>query len=230
MIPPHIQTIIDKIYTETNPICIFLYGSMSRGDQNQNSDYEIGILYHASSKVSRSELSKYHNITELKLYPFTVEDFQNFNLDTPFSKKFYINTLISTAKILVGEDVFKNISLQKIIQSDLIELVAFSQGRAYSAVVSSRQNDMIAVTDHFTKSFFYGLQALAFIKNKQIIYSYQELKNAVTTLNIPPEFDELTNHVFDVRFKNISPNKDLLYKNISFLNMFVMIQVNKFQP
>jgi hypothetical protein len=228
-IPPHIQSVLDKIFTDTNPICIFLYGSMSRDDQNQKSDYEIGVLYHTSSKVSRSELSKYHQYSELKLYPFTIEDLQNYNLDTPFPKNFYISTLITTATVLLGDNVFKTISLPQITQSDLVELVAFSLGRAYCAVVSSRQNDNIAVTDHLTKSFFYGLQALAYLTNKNIIYSYQELKKIISILNIPTEFDELINHVFNVRFNNTIPNTNLLYKNISFLNMFVMPQVGKYK-
>jgi len=227
-IPSSIQAILDKIYADTSPICIFLYGSMSRDDQNQNSDYEIGVLYHASSKVPRSELSKYHNFPELKLYPFTIEDLQSYNLDTPFPKKIYINTLISTAKILAGEDVFKSITLQKITKSDLVELVAFSLGRAYCAVVSSRQNDIVAVSEHLTKSFFYGLQALVFIKTNKIIYSYHVLKDIVLTLNIPSDYAELINHIFDVRFNNSTPNINLLYKNISFLNMYVMGEINQF--
>lgn len=227
-IPSSIQSVVDAIYQDTDPICIFLYGSMSRDDKNQFSDYEVGVLYHASSKISRSELSKYHHLSELKLYPFTIEDLQNYNLDTPFPKAFYITTLISTAKILAGEDVFKTIPLPKITTVDLVELVAFSLGRAYCAVVSSRQNDMVAVTEHFTKSFFYGLQALIFIKTKKIIFSYHELKDILPSLNIPSEYSELINHIFDVRFNNITPNINLLYKNISFLNIYVMPQIREY--
>lgn len=222
IIPPHIQTIIDKIYTETNPTCIFLYGSMSRGDDNSESDYEIGVLYNQSSKISRSTLAKYHNFAELKLYPFTIEDLQSFNLDTPFPKKFYITTLISTAKTLAGEDVFKNITLPQIIQTDLVELVAFSEGRAYCAVVSSRQNDIIAVTENFTKAVFYGLQGLAYAETNKLIHSYRELQKLVPDLHIPEEYSELINHAFAVRFDNVPIDNNLLYKNISFLNMFVM--------
>jgi len=227
-IPSHIQTVVDKIFDETKPICVFLYGSMSRGDNNNESDYEIGVLYNLVSKVPRSTLAKYHNYTELKFYPFTIEDLQSFNLDTPFPKKLYILGLITNAKILKGQDVFKDIPLQKISNEDLIELVAFSLGRAYCAVVSSRQSDTIAVTENFTKSVFYGLQGLVFAKTNKLIHSYRELQSMVPDLDIPNEYTELINHAFAVRFSGEQINNGLLYTNISFLNMYVMSLVKKY--
>ena len=227
-IPSHIQAVVDKIFLDTKPICIFLYGSMSRGDNNSESDYEIGVLYNKISKVPRSTLAKFHNIPELKFYPFTIEDLQSFNLDTPFPKKLYILGLIANAKILKGQDVFKDITLQKINNEDLIELVAFSLGRAYCAVVSSRQNDAIAVTENFTKSVFYGLQGLAFVRTNKITHSYRELQSLIPDLQIPDEYSELINHAFAVRFNGEQINNGLLYTNISFLNMFVMPLAKKY--
>lgn len=227
-IPSHIQAVVDKIYNETNPICVFLYGSMSRGDNNNESDYEIGVLYNKVSKVPRSTLAKFHNFTELKFYPFTIEDLQSFNLDTPFPKKLYILGLVTNAKILKGQDVFKDITLQKINNEDLIELVAFSLGRAYCAVVSSRQNDVLAVTENFTKSVFYGLQGLVYAKTNKLIHSYREIQSLIPDLQIPDEYSELINHAFAVRFNGEQINNGLLYTNISFLNMFIMPLVKNY--
>lgn len=217
-IPAHILAVLEKIFTDTSPLCIFLYGSISRGDSVPESDYEIGVLYHQKSKISRSVLATYHQLKNLKIYPFSLEDLQKNSLDTPFPKSFYLLQLIDNAKIILGENVFKNINKPVITFIDLVESVAFSLGRAYAAVVSSRQNDTIAVIDNLTKSFFYGLQILAFVKTGKVIYSYHELKN----IDLPSEFLPLSNHVFSVRSGEILPDNNLLYKNISFLNQFVM--------
>jgi len=221
-IPPSIQKVLEIIFADTLPLCIFLYGSMSRGDSVAESDYEIGVIYQKNSKVSRSILASYHQLKNLKIYPFSLEDLQNHNIDTPFPKSFYLLQLLDNAKILFGENIFQKISKPTINSNDLIEIVAFSLGRAYAAVVSSRQNDTIAVIDNFTKSLLYGLQALAFIKTGHVIYSYQELKNQIQNLNIPIEYTPLISHVFSVRSGEILPDANFLYKNISFLNQFIM--------
>lgn len=228
-IPSRIQNVVDKIFVETNPICIFLYGSMSRGDNNNESDYEIGVLYNQSAKVPRSALATYHNYAELKFYPFTIEDLQNYNLDTPFPKKFYILGLISNAKILKGKNVFVNFPQQSINMVDLVELVAFSLGRAYCAVVSSRQSDNIAVTENFTKSVFYGLQGLAYVLTGKVVDSYRELQSVISSLNIPSEYMDVVNHAYSVRFENTPIDISMLYTNISFLNMFVMPKVKVYK-
>jgi len=221
-IPSHIQQILEKILVDTKPICIFLYGSMSRDDSVSESDYEIGVIYQQNKKVSRSTLFSYHQFKNLKIYPFSLKDLQNNCLDTPFPGSFYLLQLIDNAQILFGENVFINIKRPVITSSDLIETIAFSLGRAYAAVVSSRQKDTLAVIDNFTKSFLYGLQALAFIKIGQIIYSYRKLKNSIQDLDIPSEYSPLISHVFAVRNGEILPDSNLLFKNISFLNQFVM--------
>ncbi|HCC32185.1 MAG TPA: hypothetical protein DEQ03_19370 [Marinilabiliales bacterium] len=222
LIPSHIQKVLEKIFTDTLSLCIFLYGSMSRGDSVSESDYEIGVIYQKDSKVSRSTLSTYHQFDNLKIYPFSLEDLQNNSLDTPFPRSLYLLQLINNAQVLFGENVFNNINKPVLNSSDLIEVVAFSLGRAYAAVVSSRQNDTIAVIDNLTKSFLYSLQTLVFVKTGKIIYSYHELKNQVPNLNIPAEYTQLASHVFAVRSGETLPDPNLLFKNISFLNQFVM--------
>jgi hypothetical protein len=221
-IPSHIQKVLEKIFADTQPLCIFLYGSMSRGDSVSGSDYEIGVIYQQNLKVQRSTLAAYHQCNDLKIYPFSLEDLQNHCLDTPFPKSFYLLQLIDNAKVLFGKNVFDNIDKPVLNSSDLVETIAFSLGRAYAAVVSSRQNDTVAVIDGLTKSFLYGLQTLVFIKTGQIIYSYRQLKDSVQNINIPAEYSLLTSHVFAVRNGEALPDPNLLFKNISFLNRFTM--------
>jgi predicted nucleotidyltransferase len=217
-IPAHIQTVLAKIFSDTSPLCIFLYGSMSRNDSVSESDYEIGVIYRKNLKTSRSILATYHQLKNLKIYPFSLEDLQNNCLDTPFPRSLYLLQLIDTAKVLFGENVFKNINKPILNSNDLVETVAFSLGRAYAAVVSSRQEDTIAVIDNLTKSFFYGLQTLIFIKTRKVIYSYRNLRD----IDLPSEYLILFHHVFAVRSREVLPDTNLLYQNISFLNKFIM--------
>ena len=74
--PTHILAVLEKIFTDTSPLCIFLYGSISRGDSVPESDYEIGVLYHQKLKISRNVLATYHQLKNLKIYPFSLEDLQ----------------------------------------------------------------------------------------------------------------------------------------------------------
>jgi len=104
-IPEEIRLILEKIWSETKPVSIFLYGSMARDDCEQNSDYEVGVVYKKDKKVSRSELAEFHNYKNLKLYPFTSEELENGEIDTPFPKAIYLNSLRDSSKTLFGKEI-----------------------------------------------------------------------------------------------------------------------------
>ena len=123
--------------------------------------------------------------------------------------------------LLYGQDLKKIIKNLKINKEDLIESTAFSLERAYSAVVSSRQNDWMAVRDSFTKSALYGLQVLIYAKTKKLLFSYNQIKEESENL-IGDEYRDLIDHVIEVRKGNEVVVTPLLYKNISFLNRVVL--------
>ena len=190
---------------------------MVRDDFKNDSDYEIGIVYEKDKKWSRQQLKDLHNYENVKIYPFVLEELGSGEVDTPFPKAIYLQTLLRSNFVVYGKKIEEIIKEVKINKEDLVESVGFCLGRAYSAVVSSRQNDWVAVRDSFTKSALYGLQILIYIKTQKLVFSYKEIQEKSKDL-LPEEYEELINHVIEVRKGNVTIETPLLYKNISFLN------------
>jgi hypothetical protein len=125
---------------------------------------------------------------------------------------------------LYGKKLIEIIKISPITKNDLIESVGFCLGRAYSAVASFRQNDLITVKDNFTKSTLYGLQILIFIKTGELIFSYNKMQEKIHDL-VEEEYLDLINHAIDVRKNNTTVDFAFLYKNISFLNKSVLNKI-----
>jgi len=224
-LPEYLDELLKKIWEETEPVSIFLYGSMARDDFENDSDYEVGIIYERDKKWSRQKLSEFYDYKNVKIYPFVEEELEVGEIDTPFPKEIYLQTLLQENFLVYGKKLEEIIKYLKISKDDLMESVGFCLGRAYSAVVSSRQNDWIAVRDNFTKSAFYGLQILVFIKTGELIFSYKKIQEKSKDL-LPEEYKELIDHVIEVRKGNVVVNTSLLYKNINFLNKVVLKAIN----
>jgi predicted nucleotidyltransferase len=220
-LPEYLGELLKKILEESKPVSIFLYGSMARDDFENDSDYEIGVVYKKDKKWSRQKLEKLFNYKNVKVYPFVEEELSEGEIDTPFPKEIYLQTLLKKSLVLYGERLENIIKNKKINKDDLLESVGFCLGRAYCAVVSSRQNDLISVRDNFTKSALYGLQILIFIKTRDLVFSYKEMMKKSDDL-LPDEYKELITHVIEVRKGNVVVDNSLLYKNISFLNKVVL--------
>src|SRR3989304_4798769 len=100
-----VDKVISKVYEETKPISIFVYGSRARNDFKKYSDYEIGVLFEKDKKWGRSELKQLHSLENLNLYPFVYEDFIKYSLDTPFPRAVYLRELMEGAKTIKGKQI-----------------------------------------------------------------------------------------------------------------------------
>lgn len=225
-IPSEILTILEKIFNDTKPLSIFLYGSQSRDDTTLNSDFDIGVIYSSINKVSRQELAKYHNIKNLEIYPFVLEDLQSLNIDTPFPKAVNIKFLIESAVTIKGDDILKTITPPSLTKSDLLEQINFCLGRAFSAVLSNRNGDSKTCVENFTKSVFHGFMTLIFLRQNIFTTSYKNIIELSKNLDINSEYAKLLNHANQIRNNNVPIDAPKLYKNISFLN-FIRSEILK---
>lgn len=224
LITPEINEILNKIFMETNPVSIFLYGSRSRTDFIEESDYEIGILYKKENKVSRSELVKRHTELNLRIYPFNYEEFINNDLDTPFPKAVYMKGLISKAKTLYGQNIVETMNPPIITLIDLLEEAVFQMSRAYTAMLSQREGDTENAKAGFVKSVLFGTRTLIVLRHKEFPVGYDEIVNFAKILNIDSEYHDLIEYAFEVR-NGKELDASYIYKNISYLNRIIIKEI-----
>lgn len=223
-IPSDIQILLKKIYDEFNPESIFLYGSKARTDWVKNSDYEVGILYLSNNKISRSELKKTNPIKNLHLYPFNYDEFLTNDLDTPFPKVVYMWGLITKSKTLYGKKIVENLKLPNITLIDLLEEAVFQLSRAYSAVLSERENDLVNAQAGFSKSALYSARVLLLLENSEFPIEYDQIMKKSLKLPVEEEYKFLIKHAYDVRL-GATLDLQMLYKNISFINKGVVKKI-----
>jgi len=223
-IPSDIQILLKKINDNLNPESIFLYGSMARTDWVKDSDYEVGILYLPNKKISRSELKKINPINKLRLYPFNYDEFLTNDLDTPFPKVVYMWGLISNSKTLYGKKVVENLKLPDITVVDLLEEATFQLSRAYSAILSERENDLVNVQAGFSKSTLYSARVLLLLENNEFPIEYDQIIKKSLNLHLDEEYKLLIKHAYDVRL-GATLDLRMLYKNISFINKVVIKKI-----
>ena len=217
--------ILETIFEKTKPLSIFLYGSRARTDFKKDSDYEIGIIYD-KNKTSRSELAKMHNLKNVVIYPFLLDEIKNYELDTPFPKAIYLKELIETGKTILGKKILEVMESPKITTIDLIERTAFDIGSAMAAIRSFRNKDLISTSINF-KSALFGVRVLEILKLNKFPYTYDEIYKVSQELKLEKEYKELLDNAIKIRNKGKIEEK-YLYKNISFLNQVVMKEVKKF--
>jgi len=219
-----INLLLEKIWQETKPVSIFLYGSRARNDFKEDSDYEVGVIY-GKKKINRSDLAKMHELKNLVIYPFLFDDIKNGNLDTPFPKTIYLKELIETGKTLFGEKILENMKAPKIKIMDLVERASFDIATAFAAVRSYRNGDLISASINL-KSALFGTRVLEILKLKKFPYTYDEIFQISKELNLDEEYNQLLEEVMKVRQGNKIEEK-WLFKNITFLNQVVMREIKK---
>lgn len=217
-----IFSVLETIFEKTKPISIFLYGSRARTDFKKDSDYEIGVIYN-KNKTSRSEIAKMHDLKNLVIYPFLLDEIKNYDLDTPFPKAIYLKELIETGKTILGEKILEKMESPKIMTIDLIERTSFDIATAMAAVRSFRNGDLISTSINF-KSALFGVRVLEILKLNKFPYTYDEIYQVSKELDLEQEYRELLDNAMKIRNKEKIEEK-YLFKNISFLNQVVMKEI-----
>lgn len=204
------------IFEKTSPVSVFIYGSRARSDFKPNSDYEVGAVYKRENKPRRSEIAKLHQVKGMNVYPFVLEELEQYNLDTPFPKAIYMKELVGAAKTVMGKKVLEKMEHPEIKLSDLIERVAFDVATAFAAYRSFGTGDLMNVAINF-KSVLFGARVLEIFELGEFGYSYDEIWEISKKLDISDEYRQLIEHAMSVR-KGESIIEQFLYTNITFLN------------
>ena len=166
-----------------------------------------------------------HDLKNLMVYPFLLDDIKNFNIDTPFPKAIYLKELIETGKTIFGEKILEKMTAPKIEIIDLIETTSFEIGTAMAAVRSFRTGDLINSSINF-KSALFGARVLEILELKKFPYTYDEIWKLSKELNLSDEYNQLLDQAMKIRHGEKIEEK-WLFKNITFLNQEVMKRVKE---
>ncbi len=219
-----LEKTIEIISRKFDPVSIFLYGSRARSDFLEQSDYEIGVIYRRSKKISRSELGELNPYKDVILYPFEYEDFIDYKIDTPFPENIYFRELIVAGKTLYGKEIIENLEPPKITTVDLLQRINFDIGFALAAILSNRNGDKVTAASEFTKSCFFGVRCLIILENGEFPTTYNNIYEESQKINLNG-YQEVVDHALDVR-RGGEINEKFLYQNISLLNQIVRYRIS----
>ena len=223
-----IEQVIQIISTQ-NPVSIFLYGSRTRDDFLPESDYEVWVIFEESNYVSRGSLKELVNDSNFSIYPFKYNEIVNYELDTPFQKKIYMNDLILSWKTISWKKVIENLKAPKIMVLDLIQDIRFYIWCSLSAMISDRNWDKKTAKNQFYKSCLFGTRNLIILKEKTFPIWYKKIFEYSKKIDLW-EFGELVNNAFGVRENRIEYDWNNLFKNIKYLNKYIETEImNEYQ-
>ena len=201
------------------PVSIFLYGSRSRTDFLEKSDFEVGVLFSKENYVRREEIRKVIRQKRYNIYPFLCEDFLEGRIDTPFQKKIYLRELILTGKTLFGQEVIEKMKVPSIKTIDLMQDLRFNLGYALAAVISHRNNDERTASLEFSKSCLFATRVLIMLKLRSFPLTYEKIRENSLKLDLG-EYKELIAEAHETR-KGGKYKEESLFQNISYLNNFI---------
>jgi hypothetical protein len=220
-----------EILKSFNPISIFVYGSQANGSQNSKSDYEIGIIFNEDCYISRQEIKTKILNSNYNVFPFKLSEIQNHTIDTPFQKNIYIASLIyGNAKTIYGQKIIENLELPKISKQDLLMDTSFNLGYALSAVRLMKENMKDLANELLYKSMFYATRNLFYAKYKILLIGYTNIFEQSKKLDIPVEYMDLLNVGNKLRAEeSIQVDSSLYFKNISYINKFIIPSIENFE-
>ncbi len=216
-----------EILKTFSPISIFLYGSQATKDTNIKSDYEVGIIFDDNNYVTRATIKEQVPENKFSIFPFKKSAILSGNIDTPFQKSIFLNTLtLGSAKTIFGEKVIENLHCPEITKYDLLMDTSFNLGYALSSVQVMKQKNIHLANEMLYKSAFYATRNLIFYKTKILAIGYSKIYQESKRINLPEEYTRLLDVCISLRENpNTEIDTSLYFKNVSFINQFVIPEI-----
>lgn len=226
----NLDIIVNKIKSNFKPYSIFLYGSAATNTSNSKSDYEIGVIFKKDNYISRKYLKEVIPENDYAIFPFRFEEMLVYDIDTPFQKEIYIASLINGgARTISGKDIFKELKMPIITKECLLEDIYFNKGLAFSAVKIFKTGNIELANEQFYKSCFFVIRDLIYLKQNYLCTTYEDIYFKSKKISIPEEYTTLIDCAYNLRTEKISSIDSVMYfKNISFINKYIVKEINKF--
>lgn len=213
------QDKIIKSLISFNPLSIFLYGSRGRGDYKEDSDYEVGIIFEDEKILKRSFIHERINLDSVAVYPFKLSDVTAGNFNNPFVDSIYARELVEGAKTIYGRKIIENINPPKITTLDLLRLIRFEIGCAFTAVLAHRNGDLKIPNEGFSKSCLFGLRLLIILREREFICSPDGIYKRGRQLELETRYLQVIEDAYLVRAQKQKLKADMTFDNLAFLDL-----------
>lgn len=221
-----VPAIVKRVNQLFKPISVFIYGSRATGENLPDSDWEIGLIYPRTNKISRGEIWKLLKDKKVVIYPFELESLKEGTIDTPFPQAFYLRHLQRTAKTIFGEKIIEKLKPVPISVGDLLEEINFDIGFMLAAVSSSfRKGDIMEAANRGSKSIYFALRCLICLELKKFPLTYQKIEQDINKIN-DPEAWELAQIAKKARNEKII-DENSLFKALSYFNKIIRQRVKQ---
>lgn len=193
---PLIQTLATDL-VDRGARSVFLYGSRARGDNLEDSDWEVGVIFDEAQYISRRELAPLQT-NGVVIYPFKYEELAKGIAEVPFTRSIWLTELITAAKTIGGEDITGKIPLPEITTQDIIADNSFYKARALDAMIAQREGHDTLARDLFVKSALLGARVLILAQGLPFPKSFPEIVRVAKPL-LDTESQAILSRALEVR-------------------------------
>ena len=219
-----LEEVVQRLVKSFSPYSIFLYGSKATGSDNEDSDYEIGVIFEDDKYISRQIIADKVSAKNFAIYPFRLGGIMHYDIDTPFQKTIYLNILANGgSKTLYGVPVLQNLSVPVITTEDLLADINFNLGVAFSAVRAYKEGNVNLANNLFYKACFFATRDLIYHRLNKLCLSYHEIYRASQEISGLDTYREVLDTSYRLRnHRDAAIAPSMYYRNISYINQFIL--------
>lgn len=219
-----LEEVVQRLVKSFSPYSIFLYGSKATETDNEDSDYEVGVIFEDDKYISRRIIAEKVSAKDFAIYPFRLGEIMSYDIDTPFQKTIYLNVLANGgSKTLYGVPVLQSLAVPAITTEDLLADINFNLGVAFSAVRAYKEGDIDLANNLFYKACFFATRDLIYHRLNKLCLSYHEIYGTSQEISELDAYREVLDASYSLRnHRDATIASSMYYKNISYINQFIL--------